>query len=164
MVNDLFQIPYLNRWLRGRSQFSMGVWFKQTGENCSCVEILNNADWSMCEFNSEGNFFINAGDANTIANYFLDRNGTAEPCYTVRIFVIIILPCLAYPVVSVDRWSATDDLATNSVHSSRLSAFLMAAPSVKPVNSGMLSSHLFFCLPRLLPPLECALHNCLGKT
>ena len=62
------------------------------------------------------------------------------------------LACLAYPVVSVDRWGTTDDLATSSLHSSRLSAFLMAAPSVKPVHSGMLSSHLFLCLPRLLPP------------
>ena len=35
---------------------------------------------------------------------------------------------LAYPVVSVDRWGTTDDLATSSLHSSRLSAFLMAAP------------------------------------
>ena len=61
-------------------------------------------------------------------------------------------PCLAYPVVSVDRWGATDVLATSSLHSSRLSAFLMAAPSVKPVHSGMLSSQLFFCLPRVLPP------------
>ena len=61
------------------------------------------------------------------------------------------MPCLAYLVVSVGRWGVTDDLATSSLHSSRLSAFLMAAPSVKPVHSGMLSSHLFFCLPRLLP-------------
>ena len=37
----------------------------------------------------------------------------------------------------VDRWGATDDLATSSLHSSRLSAFLVAAPS----HSGMLSSH-----------------------
>ena len=49
----------------------------------------------------------------------------------------------------VDRWGATDDLATSSLHSSRLSAFLMAAPSVMPDHSGMLSSHLFFCLPLL---------------
>ena len=27
----------------------------------------------------------------------------------------------------------------------------MSAPSIMPVHSGMLSSHLFFCLPRLLP-------------
>ena len=60
--------------------------------------------------------------------------------------------CLAYPVVLVDRWGATDDLATSSLHSSRLSVFLMAAPSVMPVHSGMLSSHLFFCQPLLRPP------------
>ena len=52
----------------------------------------------------------------------------------------------------MDRWGTTDVLATSSLHSSRLSAFLMAAPSVKPVHFGMLSSHLFLCLPRLLPP------------
>ena len=50
---------------------------------------------------------------------------------------------------------AIDDLATSSLHSSRLSAFLMAAPSIMPVHSGMLSSHLFFCLPLLLPPCPC---------
>ena len=60
--------------------------------------------------------------------------------------------CLAYSVVLVDRWGATDDLATSSLHSSRLSVFLMAAPSDMPVHSGMLSSHLFLCLPRLRPP------------
>ena len=54
----------------------------------------------------------------------------------------------------VDRWGVTDDLATSSLHSSRLSAFLMAAYSVMPVHSGMLSSHLFLCLPRLL--LSCS--------
>ena len=51
----------------------------------------------------------------------------------------------------VDLWGATDDLATSSLHTSRLSAFLMAAYSVMPVHSGMLSFHLFFCLPLLLP-------------
>ena len=65
---------------------------------------------------------------------------------------IYTIPQLTYPVVLVDRWGATDDLATNSLHSSRLSVFLMAAPSVMPVHSGMLSSHLFFCLPLLRPP------------
>ena len=52
----------------------------------------------------------------------------------------------------VDRWGTTDDLATSSLHSSRLSAFLMATPSVMQVHSGMLSSHLFFGLSLLLPP------------
>ena len=54
----------------------------------------------------------------------------------------------------VDRWGATDDLATSSLHSSRLSAFLMAAPSVMPVLSGMLSFHLIFCLPLRLPDVS----------
>ena len=70
----------------------------------------------------------------------------------VRFSFPFLLPCLAYPVVSVDRWSTIDDLATSSLHSSRLSTFLMAVLSVNHVHSGMLSSHLFFCLPRLLPP------------
>ena len=68
-----------------------------------------------------------------------------------------------YPVVLVDRWGATDDLATSSLHSSRLSAFLMAAPSVMPVHSGMLSSHIFFLSSSSSPSLHCALQDCLGK-
>ena len=72
----------------------------------------------------------------------------ALPCLALPCLALpcLALPCLAYPVVSVDRWGTTDVLATSSLHSSRLSAFLMAAPSVKPVHSRMLSSHLFFCL------------------
>ena len=38
---------------------------------------------------------------------------------------------------------------------SRLSAFLMTAPSVMPVHSEMLSSHIFFCLPLLVHPCTC---------
>ena len=68
------------------------------------------------------------------------------------IFYKVDSPHLTCPVVLVDRWGATDDVATSSLHSSRLSAFLMAASSVMPVHFGMLSSHLFFYLPRLLPP------------
>ena len=60
----------------------------------------------------------------------------------------------------VDRWGATDDLATSSLHSSHLSVFLMAAPSV---HSGMLSSHLFFLSVSPSPSLYCALQDCLGK-
>ena len=78
----------------------------------------------------------------------------ALPCLALPCLALpcLALPCLAYTVVSVDRWGITDDLATSSLHSSRLSAFLMAAPSVKPVHSGMLSSHLFLCLPLLCLP------------
>ena len=52
----------------------------------------------------------------------------------------------------VDRWGTIDDLATSFLHSYRLSAFLMAAPSVMPVHSGTLSSQLFSCLPLILLP------------
>ena len=56
-----------------------------------------------------------------------------------------------YPLV-MDRRGATGVLATNSLHSSRLSAFLKVSLSCSPVHSFMLSSHLFFCLPLFLPP------------
>ena len=75
-----------------------------------------------------------------------------HPSSSMLSYISYIIILLAYPVVLVDRWGATDGLATSSLHSSRLSVSLMAAPSVMPVHSGMLSSHLFFCLPLLRPP------------
>ena len=56
-----------------------------------------------------------------------------------------------YPIV-MDRRGATGVLATNSLHSSRLSAFLKVSLSCSPVHSFILSHHLFFCLPLFLPP------------
>ena len=82
--------------------------------------------------------------------------GTLLPLTIVRLFAVL---CSSVRYLQlhlsrslVDRWGATDDLATSSLHSSRLSAFLMAAASVMLVHSGMLSTHLFFCLPLLLLP------------
>ena len=51
-----------------------------------------------------------------------------------------------------DRWGTKDDRATTVLHSSLSSAFRRASPNFNPVHSVMLSSHLFFCLPLLLPP------------
>ena len=51
-----------------------------------------------------------------------------------------------------DRWGTKDDRATTVLHSSLFSAFRRASPNFNPVHSVMLSSHLFFCLPLLLPP------------
>ena len=51
-----------------------------------------------------------------------------------------------------DRWGTKDDRATTVLHSSLFSAFRRASPNLNPVHSVMLSSHLFFCLPLLLPP------------
>ena len=52
----------------------------------------------------------------------------------------------------VDRWGTKDDRATTVLHSSLFSAFRRASPNFNPVHSVPLSSHLFFCLPHLLPP------------
>ena len=52
----------------------------------------------------------------------------------------------------VDRWGTKDDRATTVLHSSLFSAFRRASPNFNPVYSVTLSSHLFFCLPLLLPP------------
>ena len=61
----------------------------------------------------------------------------------------------------VDRWGATDDLATSSLHSSRLSAFLMAAPSIMPFRDVVLPSR--FLSASSSPSLHCALQDCLDK-
>ena len=53
-----------------------------------------------------------------------------------------------YPIV-LGTFGAPHDLATNSRHSSRSSAFLTASLSSKPVQSRMLSSHHFLCRPLL---------------
>ena len=46
----------------------------------------------------------------------------------------------------------TDDIATIPFHHSLCSAALRESPNPIPVQSLMLFSHLFFCLPLLLPP------------
>ena len=52
----------------------------------------------------------------------------------------------------MDLKSTTGVLATNFFHSSRLSAFPKVLLISNPVQSLILSSHLFFCLPLSLPP------------
>ena len=50
------------------------------------------------------------------------------------------------------RWGTTDDFATSFLHLFLFSTALWDLPSSRPVHSLMLSSHLFLCLPCLLPP------------
>ena len=50
------------------------------------------------------------------------------------------------------RWDTTDDFATSFLHFSLFSTALWDLPNSRPVHSLMLSSHLFLCLPCLLPP------------
>ena len=50
------------------------------------------------------------------------------------------------------HWDTTDDFATSFLHFSLFSTALWDLPNSRPVHSLMLSSHLFLCPPRLLPP------------
>ena len=50
------------------------------------------------------------------------------------------------------RWDTTDDFATCFLHFSLFSTALWDLANSKLVHSLMLSSHLFHCLPCLLPP------------
>ena len=49
------------------------------------------------------------------------------------------------------RWGTTDDFATSFLHFLLFSTALWHLANSRPVHSLMLSSHLFLCLPRLLP-------------
>ena len=51
-----------------------------------------------------------------------------------------------------DHWGTTDDFTTSFLHFSLFSTALWDSANSRPVHSLMLSSHLFFCLPCLLPP------------
>ena len=50
------------------------------------------------------------------------------------------------------RWGTTDDFATSFLHFPLFSTALWDLPNSRPDYSLMLSSHLFLCLPCLLPP------------
>ena len=51
------------------------------------------------------------------------------------------------------RWGTTDDFTTSSLYFSLFSTALRDLPNSRPVHSLTLSSHLFLCLPCLLPSL-----------
>ena len=50
------------------------------------------------------------------------------------------------------RWGTTGDFATSFLHFSLFYTAFWDLPNSRPVHSLMLSSHLFLCLPCLLPP------------
>jgi len=57
-----------------------------------------------------------------------------------------------YPLVETTVAAPLLILATSSLHPVLFSVFLKLSLSVFPVHSVMLSSHLFHCLPLVLPP------------
>ena len=61
------------------------------------------------------------------------------------------------------RWGTTDDFATSFLHFSLFTTALWDLADSRPVHSLMLSSHLFHCLPCLLPPFT-VLQDGFGQT
>ena len=57
------------------------------------------------------------------------------------------------------RWGTKDDFATSFLHFSLFSTALWDLPISRLVHSLMLSSHLFLCLPCLLPPFAVPLQD-----
>ena len=49
-------------------------------------------------------------------------------------------------------WGTTDDFTTSFLHFYLFSTALLDLANSRPVHSLMLSAHLYFCLPCLLPP------------
>ena len=61
------------------------------------------------------------------------------------------------------RWSTTDDFATSFLHFFVFSTAVWDLPNSRPVHSLMSSSHLFLCLPCLLPPFTVPCEMVLAK-
>ena len=65
-VLDLFQVPFMRRWLQARRQFSVSAWFKQAAGTSGRVGIVNNGNWSLCEYDGDGSFLIELDDEDVI--------------------------------------------------------------------------------------------------
>ena len=59
---------------------------------------------------------------------------------------------LHFPLNRKGPWGTTVDFTTIFLHFSLFSTFLWDLVNARPVHTLMLSSHLFHCLPCLLPP------------
>ena len=60
------------------------------------------------------------------------------------------------------HWGTTDDFTTSFLHFSLFSTALWDLANSRPVPS-LMSSHLFFCLPHLLPPFSVPCKMVLAK-
>ena len=58
---------------------------------------------------------------------------------------------IIYPLTATVRWGTTNDFTTRFLNFSLFSTALLDLANSMPVHSLMLSSHLFLCLPCLLP-------------
>ena len=64
--------------------------------------------------------------------------------------VLLMYLCILY--YEECHWGTTDDFATSFLHFPLFSTALWDLAKSRPVHSLILSSHLFLCLPCLLPP------------
>ena len=70
----------------------------------------------------------------------------------VVIMAVLILSILFYPITLEGRRGTTDEFTTIPFHLDLFSAALVELAKSIPVQSLILSSHLFFCLPLFLFP------------
>ena len=72
-----------------------------------------------------------------------------EPeCHAKKLFLLLLLLSLNCE----GSWGTTDDFATSFLHLTLFPTARCDLADSRPVHSLMLSSHLFLCLPCLLPP------------
>ena len=84
---DLFQVPFMRRWLQARRQFSVSAWFKRAAGTSGRVGIVNNGNWSLCDVEGEGSFLIDMDDDDVIGGLAIKNESLQETSgYTVRLF------------------------------------------------------------------------------
>ena len=96
--------------------------------------------------------------------YAYNRVGNLHPVESVRLPIILGASASHNVVINIHhhhhylslnhegRWGTTDDFTTSFLHFSLFSTALWDLANSRPFQSLMLSSHLFLCLPCLLPP------------
>ncbi|KAI0233147.1 hypothetical protein LSAT2_016587 [Lamellibrachia satsuma] len=60
------EVPFMRRWLQARREFSVSAWFKQAAGTSGRVGIVNNGNWSLCEYDGDGSFLIELDDEDVI--------------------------------------------------------------------------------------------------
>ena len=93
------------------------------------------------------------GDPDSLVLFEQKRGKQTRKPYPVLHATINIIIIIIYPSLNREgRWGTTDKFTTSFLHFSLFSTAFWDLPNSRPVHFLMWSSHLFFCLPCLLPP------------
>ena len=115
-------------------------------------KVTPNLDKLLLTFNTECFDHFNCGNGrNSYPTEYLSLYLTRQ----ILFFVFLCLTHHHYHHQSLNRkrrWGTTDGFATSFLHFPLFSTALWDLTNSRPVHSLMLSSHLFLCLPCLLPP------------